>query len=238
MPYESEYEQEADLGEVEAGEFESTDGEAEGAFGEAAEMDLAAELLEVASEPELDRFLGGLVKRATGALTGLARSPEGQQLVKLLRATAKKTLPGLGAALGSRVGGPAGARIGSQLAQQAGQLFGLELEGLSPEDQEFEIARRFVRCAGAAARQMARNATGSPLQALRAAAQHFAPGLLADAQEIAYAPGIPGYGVGIPAGHPGTPAYGYATAGAPCRCPYGNRRSGRWIMVRGRIVLL
>ena len=68
------------------------------------------------------------------------------------------------------------------LAQQAGSLLGLELEGLSPPDQEFETARQLVRFAGSAYRHAAwapRNM--SPSAAARSAAaraaRRYAPGL-------------------------------------------------------------
>ena len=61
---------------------------------------------------------------------------------------------------------------------------GLELEGLSPEDQEFEVARRFVRFAGEASRQAAAAPPTAPADevvqaALQRAAQRYAPGLSA-----------------------------------------------------------
>ena len=61
-------------------------------------------------------------------------------------------------------------------------IFGTELEGLSPEDQEFESARRFVQFADELTRIAARGApTASPhllaLQAEREAARRLAPGL-------------------------------------------------------------
>src|SRR4029077_13938322 len=77
---------------------------------------------------------------------------------------------------------PGGGAAGARLAQQAGSLLGLELEGLSPQDQEFEAARQFVRFASAATKHAAaapRNV--APQTAARAAAvaaaQHHAPGL-------------------------------------------------------------
>jgi hypothetical protein len=48
------------------------------------------------------------------------------------------------------VGGPPGAALGGGLATAAGHALGLELEGLSAEDAEFEVSRQFVRFAGAA----------------------------------------------------------------------------------------
>ncbi|MBK6929314.1 MAG: hypothetical protein IPH12_00025 [Saprospirales bacterium] len=50
-------------------------------------------------------------------------------------------------ALGTAFGGPAGGFAGNLAGSQATKLFGLELEGMSYEDQEFEVAKRFVRMA-------------------------------------------------------------------------------------------
>ena len=73
--------------------------------------------------------------------------------------------------------------IGGQLASGATKLFGLELEGMSPEDQEFEVARRFVRLAAASAKNAANVPQGADPQkaaktALIKAARRHAPGLL------------------------------------------------------------
>jgi hypothetical protein len=70
----------------------------------------------------------------------------------------------------------------SQVAAE-GRVFGLELEGLSPEDQAFELARQFVRFASEAARRASdARSTGAPeVAAERAAAlaaRTLAPGLL------------------------------------------------------------
>lgn len=188
MPYEAPETYEADLdGPPVRGEYEyeyaEGEGEAEADYeasgellDEETEMDLTMELLDVASEGELDQFLGDLVRRVGGAASRFVRSPTGQQLVGALRGAARKALPTVGAAIGGRIAGPTGARIGSQLAQTAGRVFGLELEGLSPEDQEFEAARRFVRFASSAAHSWVRRG-GSPLWALRRAARRHAPGL-------------------------------------------------------------
>ena len=82
----------------------------------------------------------------------------------------------IGDATGDLLAPGVGGAIGSKLAAAAGNLFGLELEGMSPEDQEFEVARRFVRFAGAAARNARRSR--NPRAALTAAARRFAPGFL------------------------------------------------------------
>ena len=152
-------------------------------FNETQEMALAAELLSVSNEQELEQFLGGLIKSAGRAVGSFVRSPVGQALGGVLKDAARQALPIVGGAIGSAVGGTSGGDIGRKLATTAGRVFGLELEGLSGEDQEFEVARRFVRFAGAAAGRAAvapRNMP--PRQAARSAvvgaARRHAPGLL------------------------------------------------------------
>jgi len=160
------------------GEFES-----ESPFNETDEMDLAAELLSVSNEDELDQFLGKLIRKAGRAIGKVVKSPLGKKLGGMLRAAAKKALPIAAGAVGGVFGGPVGAAIGSKVGGAAGQIFGLELEGMSAEDQEFEVARQFVRFAGTAVS----NASAEPSTGMEAevaqnavanAAQTFAPGLL------------------------------------------------------------
>jgi hypothetical protein len=170
---EDEYEAEADDSEY---EFE-TDGGMD-------EMQLASELLEITDDEELEQFLGSLVKRASRSVGHFPRSNAGRTLGGLLKKTAKKALPGVGSAIGGYFGGSAGAKIGSQLASSAGRIFGLELEGMSPEDQEFEAALRVIRLSKSAANQLARQPQSSnPVKAakaaLLAASKRHAPGLVA-----------------------------------------------------------
>lgn len=179
----------SEFDEFESDHFESTeelefaDTEMESPLDEAEEMELAAELLNVTEEAELDHFLGNLFKRVGHAAGKFVRSPVGLTLGGILKGAAKKYLPILGGAAGTFFGGPVGGAIGSQLASRAGSMFGLELEGLSPEDQEFEVAKQFVRFAGAAANHAANTPpTSDPQTAARTsvvkAARRFAPGLL------------------------------------------------------------
>lgn len=151
-------------------------------FSEAEEMELAAELLEVSDDAELDQFLGSLIKRAARGVSRFAKSRVGRALRHTLRGLAKRALPIAGAAVGSAIAPGVGTAIGGRLGSMAGRLFGLELEGLSPEDQEFEVARRFVRFAGDAARQAAMAPAAGPHQrvaqvAIANAARKHAPGL-------------------------------------------------------------
>jgi len=134
---------------------------------EADEMELAAELLEVSNEAELDQFIGNLIKIVSSPFKNIIRSPQGRMLGGALKGIAKKVHPITRGALG-----PA-----------AGQMFGLELEGMSAEDQEFEVARRYVRLVSEATTRVAMAApTESPQavvqQALANVVEMRAPGLL------------------------------------------------------------
>ena len=171
-------------GELEQGEVY---GEA-GVFNEADEMELASELLEITNEAELDQFLGKLIRKAAGAVKSIARSPLGKQLGGVLKGVAKKALPIAGSAVGGFFGGPVGSALGGRLASQAGSLFGLELESLSQEDQEFETARGFVRFAGDTVRRAANSRGVPPTVATRNAVVHaarrHAPGLLRGGRNV------------------------------------------------------
>ena len=167
-------------------EFEGEAGGAEsslrGVFDEVEEMELASQLLEIQDEYEMEEFLGKLIKKAAGAVGKFMSSPTGKALGGILKGAAKKLLPVAGTALGA-LGGPLGAAVGGNLAGMAGKALGLELEGLSEEDQEFEVARQFVRFAGEAAKNAATAPPSTPPAvaakgATVAAAKKHAPGLL------------------------------------------------------------
>jgi hypothetical protein len=100
--------------------------------------------------------------------------------------------------------------VGRTLGTAAAGLLEGEWEGLSQEEAEFEVARKFVRVAGTAAQNLADTPPdASPITAAKAAftaaAQQHAPGLLAG-------------------------AVGAGTAGRP--------KTGRWVRKPGKIVLL
>lgn len=160
--------------------------ESEIPFDEVEEMGLAAELLEVTDEAGLDQFLGKLLKTATRAVGRGLSSSLGGTLGGYLKGAIKKALPSTGL-----LAPGAGGDIGRRLASQAGRYFGVELEGLSAEDGEYEIARRLVRFGGAAARQaaemvasVARFGTGggklaqTARDAVLSAARQHAPGFI------------------------------------------------------------
>lgn len=204
------------------GEFQG-----ESPLNEMQEVELATELLTVTNEAELDQFLGGLVRKVGGFI----KSPVGRALGGILKGVAKRALPIVGGAIGSFVAPGVGTAIGSKLGSMAGKMFGLELEGLSAEDQEYEVARRYVRLASAAARHAATAPAHIPphiaaRRAVAMAARRFAPGLVAVT------------------GMPPQPAYAEPQAawaadtawGAPAGYT-GTAQSGRWVR-RGRNIII
>ena len=136
--------------EFEASEFEFLEaGELESPLSEVEEMELASELLAVSSEAELDQFLGDVFKKALKGIRKVGSSGGG--LGGVLKGIAKKALPFVGGALGSIIPIPGvGTAVGTALGSAASKVIKAELEGLSLEDREFEMARRFVRFAGTA----------------------------------------------------------------------------------------
>jgi hypothetical protein len=157
--------------------------DSEGIFNEVTETELASELLGINNEMELDHFLGDLFKQAVGGISGILSGPQGKILKSLLKNVVKKALPIAGTAAGAYFGGPLGAQAGGNIANAAAGMFELELEGLSNEDSEFEIAKAVVRLSGNAARQLADQNTGDPKEdarhALIQASSRYAPGLIA-----------------------------------------------------------
>jgi hypothetical protein len=196
-------------------EFGSAElGEMASPFNEMQEMELATELLSIGSEAELNQFLGDLIQKAGSAIGSFVSSPTGKALGGILKQAAKKALPVVGRAIGGYFGGSTGADVGGSFASTAGNILGLELEGMNQEDREFEVARRFVRFGGATVRRAALTPVGSnPVsvarQAVALAARMYLPGLLG--------------------------VYGAAPDTSACSC--GSGRSGRWYR-RGRKIIL
>lgn len=205
------------------GEYESSYGETAGPLGEAEEMELAAEFQEISNEQELDRFIGNLFKKATSFVGKMLPPGVGKTLGGMVKGLAKQVLPLAGSALGNLALPGIGGMVGGQLGSFATKAFGLELEGLSPEDQEFEVARHFVRLASDAAQEATFAPPTAPpqvaaQQAFRAAAEKHAPGLVAGPNGQA------------------------AMAGPQRPAQQGNqgnrRRSGRWIRAGRRVIIL
>jgi len=185
--------------------------ESGGVFNVGQEMELASQFLEIANERELEYFLGDLIKKAGSALGKFVKSPIGQAIGGVLKTAAKAALPIAGGALGGMVGGPLGASLGSSLASMAGNALGLELEGLSPEDREFEASKQFVKFAA----ETVKNALEAPPSADPAAVARSAA--LEAARVLA--PGLMDTGK--------APTAGSETKG----------RTGRWVRHNGKIIL-
>jgi len=191
----------------------------ESPFSEDEEMMLATELLGITDEAELDQFLGKVLKgawrgiRKVGSTVGRIARPLGG----ILKGVAKQALPFVGGALGSFIPIPGvGTAVGTALGSAVSKALEMELEGLNPEDREFEMARRFVRLAGTAAQQAAQaQPNADPMAAARAA-------VMAAAQQ--QGPGV-FQGAASPA-----PSATATRAGRP-------GSSGRWIR-RGRTIIL
>lgn len=137
---------------------------------------LAAQLLEVQGPPRFDAFLA---RQLAGTVAG--RQVRGTPLEGPLRQLLGKVV----APMLPLHGGSAQA-----LKQRAAHIFGMELEGLSPEDKEFELARHVVHLidavntelaqqGGAAARTPAARVETALLQVART----LAPGLLKHAAQ-------------------------------------------------------
>lgn len=209
------------------GEFEY--GEVAGPLHEAQEMELAAELLEITSEQELEQFLGKLFKGVSRAVGGFMRGPIGSALGGALKGIAKQALPVVGGALGSFVAPGVGTALGSKLGAMAGNMFELEFEGMDREQAEFEVAKRYVKLAADAARHAALAPPNVPprqvaQQAIAQAAQVYAPGLLRGGPNA----------MGV---SPGPAPGAYAPVSGGYGGPHHRPRSGRWVR-RGRKIIV
>jgi hypothetical protein len=219
--------------ETEVFEFQA-EGEVGGVFSEGELNELAGELLSIQSEAEFDHFLGGLLKKAASAVGSAIKSPIAQQVGGMLKGLAKQHLPSVATTLGGMAGGAlgtaaaaipgvgpviapfassAGAKAGSWLGQKGGEWLAgrLELEALSGEEVEYEMAKQFVRVAGDATRAAVTSPPGHPVEIARSAVtqavQRNAPGLLQSGNGVSSA-GVAG------------------------------RTSGRWVRRGAKIVVL
>jgi hypothetical protein len=176
---------------------------------------------ELGSEQELEQFLGDLISGVAGAAGRFAESPTGHALGGILKDAARKALPVVGQAIGDYVAPGRGGDWGQRAGAAASRLFELELEGLSNEDKEFELARRYVQWARSAAHSAARangRVQAPPATIARSAAvqaaRRYAPGLLSVIDAAGYAPVT-------------------SLAGARAHSPL----TGRWVR-RGRYVVV
>ncbi|MRV74719.1 hypothetical protein GJ700_23690 [Duganella sp. FT92W] len=148
--------------------------------GREADEELAdgAALLEAAATGRLPAFSAALVAQGHPSGGAVLRTPAGRLLSRTLAGLARQLWPS----------GTA------DVKRKAIALFGLELEGLSPEDKQFEYARQLSRFMRGAAQELAAggDAQDAPRRvqaALAQAARRHAPGLLHHAGRAAAPPG-------------------------------------------------
>lgn len=132
-------------------EFEESLSESDFPFGttpgilsESEELELAAEFLELSDEGEFEEFLGGSI---FSALKKAADSSVGQAIGRIVKNVAHTALPAAATAFATSIGGPLAGVAAGKLTQGLEDAIGLEMEGMSREDRELEIARRFIRFA-------------------------------------------------------------------------------------------
>ncbi len=210
--------------------------EDEGELNENMEMELTNELLTVSNEQEMEQFIGGLMKRVSGAASNFAQSAPGKKVGNFLVNFGQRTLPNLAAKAGSLAGGALsnqyarktgdfsntallkttgshyghqlGTKAGNWIASRAKKVFNLEFEGLNAEDREYEIARSYVRFASEVARRAGAALRNNPSISLPDLSRQVLPQA---AQQ--YAPGL--------------------MAGSMA----GRRRKGTWIR-RGKTIII
>jgi len=151
-------------------------------LGEIQEIELATELMELRDEVDLHRFVGGLV-RGTARAMGRGRGfPAAEAIQRLLISMLRQAIPRQRSSAATIIA----PTLGDRLVNIQDHSLGLELEGLSEEDRQFETARQIVRFASDAAEGALTPSVMDPAVAARAAAlaaaRRHAPGLVASSQ--------------------------------------------------------
>ena len=123
-------------------------------FSEAEEMELAIELLEVASEAELEQFLDNLFEKAWRGVKPV-RSSVIRPLGGMIKTVIKTALPFVATAANTYFGGPAGGAIAGKLGPLVSQALEAEAAGMTAADRDLEKRRQFVRMVEKAARAAA-----------------------------------------------------------------------------------
>lgn len=161
-----------------------------GVFDESQELELAAGLLEVANDKQLDQFLRDLIRKGDTATGSLMTPSQVHAVGDVLKRAIYDILPIRSIEHGATMRSSIGAQLASGLSSVAGQVLGLELEGLSPEDREFEAIRQFVRFAGETVKNSGQASVNTTPQetahrAAAEAAETYAPGLFAAEPQVA-----------------------------------------------------
>ena len=156
-------------------------------------IEQASRLLDATNQRQLDAFLRGLIAEVVRRSGGTLSAEGARAVLAVVKKAAAQTLPTLTAAFGADMK-PTPGRGKSPVATAA-RVYGLELEGLSAEDRDFEIARQLIRFAQATASRAANPPPALPANAavsaaVESAAQQFAPGLLPPGPAIQTGPWV------------------------------------------------
>lgn len=155
-----------------------------GELNDSLELELAQGMLEISNEAELEEFLGNLVRGVARGASSFMKSSVGKAIGGVLRNVAKTALPMVGSALGSLVAPGLGTAIGGKLGGLAANLLEAEeRETMGEAEAELEAARRYVRWAGGTVRNAMRAPRGVPPRTVArsaaiSAARRHAPALL------------------------------------------------------------
>jgi len=187
-----------------------------------------------------------VLRSAVSAASNFARSDAGRAVGGILKTAARRALPQIGKAVGDYIAPGAGGALGQRVGRWLGSQFelGLQTEGLSAEDREYQTARTFVRFAADAARRAAQTPTSVPpgvaaQRAIVAAAQRYLPGLVRP-PSAAGAPGVvrPPSAAGAPGMVRPPSAAGAPGMVRPPSAAGARRTTGRWVRRGNNIVIL
>jgi hypothetical protein len=143
-------------------------------LGDAEELELAFELLNVRNDQEWEQFLGDVFKtigKGVKAIGSFAAKNVLPVVGPALKQIAKTALPIAGGALGSLIPIPGvGTALGSALGGAVAKALEMEVAGGNPMDADIERARRFVRLTGSVMHEVANApASASPEAVARTA---------------------------------------------------------------------
>jgi hypothetical protein len=150
---------------------------------ESQELALASEVLEIASEAELEEFLGDLWNGTKAAASRVYNSAAVQKALPYAKAVGAKVLPVAAGKLADLAWKGSGDFVKAGAGALIDQWLKEELEGLSAEDRELALARRYVRFAHDALLRAARTPERVPPRvagqvAVRDAARSHIPGVV------------------------------------------------------------
>lgn len=165
------------------GEYGQATGALSGELTEPQELALAAEVLEISNEEELEQFLGDLWNATKAAASSAYNSDVVRAAIPGLKAVGTAVLPKAAGWLADRYAPGTGGIASAGVQAAVDQWLKEELEGLSGEDREYEVARRYIRFVNDALRRTAQVPDRVPPRVaaqvvLRDAAREHVPGVV------------------------------------------------------------